>query len=308
MPDWNEVLREITVEGITKGPAASDHVRRSYLTKLAGYTERNVIAYYSGFLSKPGIQLLDINDEDMNGFMMAIHNLDRTKGLDLILHTPGGSIASTESIVNYLHLMFGNDMRVIVPQLALSAGTMIACSSREIVLGKQSSLGPIDPQLRGIPAQGVIDEFKKALEEYKLDHDSLQVWQHIISKYMPTFLGQCNQALQWTESFVTDQLKAVMFDGDPEAATKAKRIVDFLKDTEEHKAHDRHIPMAKCIEIGLRIKPLEDDPTLQDLVLTVHHSYMYALMNSAAFKIIENHLGSAFIKMQVMQMVQARPT
>jgi hypothetical protein len=233
--------------------------------------------------------------------MMAIHKLDRPKGLDLILHTPGGSIASTESIVNYLHLMFGNDIRVIVPQIAMSAGTMIACSSREIILGKQSSLGPIDPQLRGIPAQGVIDEFKKALDEYKLDHDSLQVWQYILSQYRPTFLGQCNQAIQWTESFVTDQLKAVMFNGDPEAEIKAKRIVDFLKDTEEHKAHDRHIPMAKCIEIGLNIRKLEDDSRLQDLVLTVHHCYMHALMNSPAFKIIENYRGSAFIKMQILQ-------
>jgi ClpP class serine protease len=122
-----------------------------------------VIAYYSGFLSKPGLQLLDINDEDMNGFMMAVHRLDRRLGLDLILHTPRGSIAATEVIVNYLHQMFSCDVRVIVPQIAMSAGTMIACSSREIIMGKQSSLGPIDPQLRGIPAQGVISEFRQAL-------------------------------------------------------------------------------------------------------------------------------------------------
>lgn len=105
----------------------------------------------------------------MNGFMMAVHKLERSKGLDLVLHTPGGSIASTESIVRYLHLMFDHDIRVIVPQIAMSAGTMIACSSREIILGKQSSLGPIDPQMRGIPAQGVISEFKKALDDYKQD-------------------------------------------------------------------------------------------------------------------------------------------
>ena len=53
-------------------------------------------------MAKPGIQLLEINDEDMNGFMAAVHKLDRSLGLDLILHTPGGSIASTEAIVRYL--------------------------------------------------------------------------------------------------------------------------------------------------------------------------------------------------------------
>jgi ClpP class serine protease len=166
LPNWNEVLKEIQAEG-SKAATALDTVRRTYLSRLFAKTGRNVIAYYSGFLSKPGILLLDINDEDMNGFMMAVHKLDRTKGLDLILHTPGGSIASTESIVRYLHLMFDKNLRVLVPQVAMSAGTMIACSAREIVLGKQSSVGPIDPQLRGIPAQGVINEFKRALEEYK---------------------------------------------------------------------------------------------------------------------------------------------
>ena len=52
--------------------------------------------------------------------MMAVHKLDRTKGLDLILHTQGGSISATQSIVNYLHKMFGKntatpDIRAVVP-------------------------------------------------------------------------------------------------------------------------------------------------------------------------------------------------
>ena len=81
-------------------------VRRGYLDKLYAKTGRNVIAYYSGFLSKPGIKGIEINDEDKNGFMMAIHKLDRNKGLDIILHTPGGGITSTQSIVDYLHKMF----------------------------------------------------------------------------------------------------------------------------------------------------------------------------------------------------------
>jgi hypothetical protein len=296
LPNWNEVLKEIQVEG---GKSPLDTVRRKYLGSLFDYTQRNVIAYYSGFLSKPGILLLDINDEDMNGFMMAVHRLDRKRGLDLILHTPGGSIASTESIVRYLHLMFDKDIRVIVPQVAMSAGTMVACSSREIILGKQSSLGPIDPQLRGIPAQGVIDEFRQALESYKTDHDSLVIWQQIIQQYRPTFLGQCKQAIEWTRTFVTEQLRSVMFEGDPEAQTKADRIVEALSDTDRHKAHERHIPASKCIEMGLRVKMLEEDNALQDLVLSIHHCFIHTLMNSAAFKIIENHAGTAFIKNQV---------
>src|SRR5439155_11818059 len=125
---------------------------------LHEYTKgRNIIAYYSGWLQKPhlggepGVDV-GINDADKNGFMACIHQMDRSKGLDLILHTPGGEMTATESLVDYLRAMFGTNIRALIPQLALSAGTMIACASKEIVMGKESSIGPIDPQLAGLPA------------------------------------------------------------------------------------------------------------------------------------------------------------
>ena len=107
------------------------------------HTGRNVISYYSGWLSKGSVSLTDMNDEPKNGFMTTVHKLDRKRGLDLILHTPGGGIAATQSIVNYLHKMFGQDLRAIVPQIAMSAGTIIACCCKEIWMGAQSNLGPI---------------------------------------------------------------------------------------------------------------------------------------------------------------------
>ena len=76
-------------------------------------------------------------------------------GLDLVLHTPGGDPTAAEGIVNYLHAKFGRDVRVIVPQMAMFAGTMLACSARSILMGKQSCLGPIDPQYGGVPAYNI---------------------------------------------------------------------------------------------------------------------------------------------------------
>ncbi len=83
----------------------------------------------------------------MPGLMTAVNKLDKSKGLDLILHTPGGEINATEQIVFYLRKVFKNDIRAIVPQLAMSAGTMIALSTKEIWMGLYSNLGPIDPKI-----------------------------------------------------------------------------------------------------------------------------------------------------------------
>lgn len=84
--------------------------------------------------------------------MNALYKMDASKGLDLILHTPGGDTAATQSIVNYLYNFFNGDIRVIVPLTSMSAGTMIACASKEIIMAKHSNLGPVDPQINGTPA------------------------------------------------------------------------------------------------------------------------------------------------------------
>src|SRR5579863_6363905 len=101
MPNWNEVFNE-TQQIVVQAAQAHNVVRHKYLKALHEKTGRNIIAYYSGWLSKPGVGLSEINDEDMAGFMTTVHKLDRKSGLDLILHTPGGGIAATQAIVNYL--------------------------------------------------------------------------------------------------------------------------------------------------------------------------------------------------------------
>jgi ClpP class serine protease len=113
---------------------------------------------------------MDINDEDKNGFMACCHKIDKKKGLDLFLHTPGGKIGAAESLVNYLKQMFGNDIRAFVPQLAMSAGTMIACSCKEIVMGKHSNLGPFDPFINGLSAAAVLGEIETAHKEMTADN------------------------------------------------------------------------------------------------------------------------------------------
>lgn len=292
MPNWNQVLEEIQD---SKRVDALDFVRRKYLDLLSQKTGRNIIAYYSGWLQKPGVGNAYINDDDKNGLMAVIHGLDRTKGLDLILHTPGGDTTATESIVDYLRRMFGTDIRAFIPQLAMSAGTMIACACKEIIMGKQSNIGPIDPQLGGIPAHGVLDEFKRALEEVREAPQTIPIWQKIVEKYHPTFLGECQNAIELSLEMVISWLATGMFKDKPNAKEIAERVAKELSDHEKTKSHSRHIHLDEAIDIGLVIKLLETDfnQEFQDLVLTVHHSYMHTFSNSNAVKIIENHSGNA---------------
>jgi hypothetical protein len=163
-------------------------------------------------------------------------------------------------------------------------------------MGKQSNSGPIDPHLRGIPAYGVVHEFKRALKEVKKDPSSIVIWQQIIGQYRPTFLSQCENAIAWSDQFVREQLEAGMFATLPDRKKKARAVTRALSDYPTNKSHERHFHAEECEKTGLTIKHLKSDKTMQDLGLTAHHCYMNLLMNSSAFKIIENHLGAAIVK------------
>lgn len=296
MPNWKEILDEVQAAG-----SIYDVVRRKYLSKLHEVTGRNVIVYYSGWLQKPSLEQrgyagFALIDSDKNGLMATIHQLDRSKGLDLFLHTPGGDTAATESLVDYLRAMFGTDVRAFVPQLAMSAGTMIALSCKEIVMGKHSSLGPIDPQIFNLPAHGIIEEFDTAANQIKGEPSLIPLWQSIIGKYHPTLIGECQKAIAWSNQMVKEWLISGMFLGEADAEAKADKIVKELADHALTKSHARHISMKRASEMGIRVVELESDPSLQEAALTVHHACVQTLSATPACKIIENHLGVAFIE------------
>ena len=299
MPNWGQVLNEI--QGMrVENPL--DTIRRKYLASMNKYTGRNVIAYYSGFLQKPN-ENVSIDDNDKNALMQAVYGLDKTKGLDLILHTPGGNTAATESIVHYLRAVFGNDIRAFIPQMAMSAGTMIALSCKEIVMGKQSNIGPIDPQFGGMSCAGVIEEFQNAINSIKAEPSSAPLWQVIISKYHPTFLGDCQKAIDWSDKMVIQWLCSNMLSGHVKPEDDAKKIVEKLGSHKETFTHAKHIHINECKDLGIAVVPLEElekkeidgCKDLQDCVLTIHHTYMHTFSISNAVKIVENNMGSAMI-------------
>ena len=293
MPDrgWMQLLVRAN-----KSPRAHDMVRRRCLARMHRLSGRNVIVYCSGWLQGRRAASTRIDDDDKNGFMAVNHRLDKDIGLDLVLHTPGGETAATESIVDYLRSMFGTNMRAIVPQLAMSAGTMIACTCQEILMGKHSSLGPVDPQIGGIPAHGVLEEFARARKEIKEDSATVELWRPILDKYRPTLVGECEKAIAWAEEMTRAWLLDGMFRGDGAAKEKVEKIIEELCDHAITKSRARHLSIERCQEMGLKVVALEDDLRLQDAVLSLHHACMLTLSDTAACKIIENHRGAAFIK------------
>ena len=303
MPIWSEILAELHASA-QGGPPDFDGVRRKYLQKLNQHTSRNVILYASGWLQKQAPpDLVSIVDEDIHALMEVTSGL-KGRDVDLILHSPGGSPEAAEAVVSYLRSRFSH-IRAIIPQLAMSAATMIACAADEIVMGKHSFLGPTDPQLllstplgiRPVPAQAVLDQFDRAQRECA-DPAKLSAWLPMLNQFGPDLLVRCETALEMSRELVYRWLESYMFKHRGDGSQQARSVSDWFSDHKNFKSHSRHLSRSDLVKHQLEIKFLEADADLQDLSLSVFHATAHTFVGTPAVKIVENHTGRAFIKQQ----------
>lgn len=104
-------------------------------------------------LGFPLLRYIDVNDSEE--VLRAIHLTDPKMPLDIVLHTPGGLVLAALQIARAIEAHEGK-VTVFVPHYAMSGGTLIALAADEIVMCRHSVLGPIDPQLSGMPAASIV--------------------------------------------------------------------------------------------------------------------------------------------------------
>ena len=301
MPTWTDIQDKLNSLGQQnpqkKVQWLSSKFQESLVQISKLYNEANVICYSSAFLQKPQILETQIMAEDINGFMNIVHGLDTKKGLVLLLHTPGGITTAVETIVDYLHKKFSH-ITAIVPTYAMSGGTMITLASNKIVMGKQSQLGPIDPQMpfqnRLISARAVIDQFTKAKSDIEKDTRLAHLWAPILQSLGPSLLKEAEQAMSYSVHLVETWLSKRMLSGKAnEAAAIAKEFNAMYNDMF---VHGRRINIDDVKKLNLIIEEMEEKQEKQDAILTSYHLTTSIFENTSICKIICNHEGKNWLK------------
>jgi ClpP class serine protease len=96
-----------------------------------------------------------IDLEDAQTIIAAIKDTPEDMPIDFVIHTPGGLVLAAMQIARAVEAHKAK-VTVYVPVYAMSGGTLIALAADEIVLGEFSVLGPIDPQIAGLPAASIV--------------------------------------------------------------------------------------------------------------------------------------------------------
>src|SRR5690349_9723125 len=135
---------------IVRRAQAIKAIERAHGTRVITMIHRQEKRSLFGFSVSRHIDL-----EDAQTIIAAIKETPADVPIDLVLHTPGGLVLAAMQIARAVEAHKAK-VTVYVPVYAMSGGTLIALAANEIVLGEFSVLGPIDPQIAGLPAASIV--------------------------------------------------------------------------------------------------------------------------------------------------------
>lgn len=269
--------------------------------KIESLTGRPLIVYAGDWLT-PIKQQTDqfsryvgLDHNDILPFKELISPLEGPR-LDVILHSPGGQADAAERIVNLLRGRF-KDVRFVVPHSSMSAATMLCFSGTAIAMNEVSALGPIDPQVNGVPARAIKKGFQKVKEAVGKTPGALAPYLPMLQKYDLHIFEICENAEALSQKLARDWLRTYMFAGDRSAQRKVHRIVSFFAKHDIHLTHARPIGIDECVHRGLHIHDLRVDKILGEAVweLWQRIEFFFGQVTPAA-KLFENSHGISFVR------------
>lgn len=236
-------------------------IRRS-IKEITNLRNRPAICYLSNIVNSNIKAPISINYDDDLPFCEMINSIDKNiNEIDIILATPGGSAQQVAKFVDKLRPRF-EKISFILPNMAMSSGTIFAMSGDEIIMGPNSYIGPIDPQVPNkdgfyVPAQAIltlIEDIRERGEQLLQKGQNppwtdLQILKQIDGKEIGNALNASKYSIELVEEFLykykfkswTNHSTSGKIVTDQEKQDRAKQIASDLCDHSQWLSHSRGI-------------------------------------------------------------------
>ena len=201
---------------ITESQQLAREARKALIRAIDDCTGRTLLCYVTQYEA--------ISEEDILYVQELLHAVEPETPIDLMLNSPGGSIGTADKLVRMLSKASSVDperspssgaFRLIVPDQAKSAATLIALGASEIVMSNTSELGPIDPQVR-LPDQDgnwdwhsafdYIEAYQEAEGRYRSQPDD-PAYRSAFDKLDPVRFRSLEQLTEYTRRCAENLLK-----------------------------------------------------------------------------------------------------
>lgn len=262
--------------------ATIKNILNEKLTDLEKNFKADVLFYYGEIhpdLLRPFRDLI----EDL--IKVATEKEQSDRRLVIILNTGGGSAEIVEKMVDITRFHYG-EVYFVVPDFAMSAGTIFCMSGNKIYMDYSSSLGPIDPQVwngtQYVPALGYLDKVEELLEKAKngnLTNAEFLILQNqdlaMLSRYEQAKQLTITLLKKWLVEFKfidwtvheTDPMKKGQPVTQVEKEARAEEIAKQLGNNHYWHSHGRMIGINTLRDLlRLKIEDYSREPALQPLI------------------------------------------
>jgi hypothetical protein len=232
---------------------AGRYQRQEIIKQMNAAAHTNLICYVSSLET-------EIDRNDVIGFVEMLHNIPENSPIDLLLNTGGGDVDACEKLVKLMLAKAGTQpFRVIVPDLAKSAGTLMALAASKIIMSNTSELGMIDPQFllkdaRGnelhYSVTGYLEAYEKhcdAMRKNPQDPIALLMLDSFDARTVAKFQGIRDRV----RTFAEDMLKR--------RGAPSSTISQALMSASQWKTHGQPIDYDDARQIGLPVEYLPPD-------------------------------------------------
>jgi ClpP class serine protease len=187
--------------------------RQEILKELGNKLNAPVVAYIANTMHPISAMMQPDVDAVMDFVKVASRN---SKKVYLILESSGGDGNVAEKLLHVFREVFTESFNVIVPNLAKSAATMLSIGADKIIMGTNSELGPIDPQIavmlptgqsQYVPAKSITGTLTKIKEEIEKNEKLATMYYPILQQIRPETIKYCEDAIAFSTSFAKRWLK-----------------------------------------------------------------------------------------------------
>jgi len=247
-----------------------------------------------------------IDDSDLTAFGDLVH-LVEGPNIDILLVSNGGSAEAAERIVYLLRERFER-IRFILPANAYSAATLMSFAGDEIIMGPLATLGPIDPQLNGIPVRAILRSFERLEQRLKEEGpQAITAYMPLLQKYDLHILEICRSAEELSTELARAWVSEYMLKC-PKDDEKVTQVVNFFSSYDTHKSHARGINRQVAREKGLHVTSVEKIDGLADLLRSLRSQYDIWFDKLPFYKLFEDSRGTNWGRQFDIQPIRNHPT
>ena len=216
--------------------------------------------------------------------------------LDLILHSPGGTLPATQAIVRALRGRYAH-IRVFIPQRAMSAAAMLACAADQIILGGFASLSPTNPMVvvptmggsMTVPAQAVVDERNELLHRLQGPEVTGEDLMSLVTQ-PPGLFHDARRIISESSLTLGGWIESYSRSPDAPQANTGQHIADWISSYNQHLGHASVLTLADLRRYGLNATHMNGHAEVQEHCMEAFQAAQAAFMLTDTVKVVRCHV------------------